>query len=380
MHVVVIFINIGGYHAARLQAAYLACQAKGWKITAIQVTDDTLEHAWGNFIGNISMPVETLLPVASKSYNTRKDTFSAAANKALRQCLNKLKPDIVFLPGWSFPVAREGLKWCHQYKAIPILMSESKEDDASRNWWREIIKSWIVKRYKAALVGGQCHKRYLIKLGMLTNAIFFGYDVVGNDAFHPDKIQSLPSPLEKPFFLAINRFIPKKNIFFLIFSYAAYRQAAGANAWDLVLCGDGQQRPQIEHKITELGLKDVVHLPGFLQQEELLPYFAHASCFIHASIQEQWGLVVNEAMAAGLPVLVSNRCGCFEDLAIEGVNGFSFDPENSQQLTDLMLKMSSGEINFKQMGQAALEHIEKFSPDYFARGLIQAVEYALAHS
>jgi glycosyltransferase involved in cell wall biosynthesis len=179
--------------------------------------------------------------------------------------------------------------------------------------------------------------------------------------------------------LAINRFVPKKNLLFLISSYAAYRQIAGNNAWDLVLSGDGQQRPQIEQLIAELGLSDVVHLPGFLQQNELLPYFVHASCFIHASIQEQWGLVVNEAMAAGLPVLVSNRCGCFEDLVIEGVNGFGFDPENSQQLTDLMLKVSSEKIDLAQKGNAALEHIQKFSPDYFAQGLMQAVEYALTH-
>jgi glycosyltransferase involved in cell wall biosynthesis len=228
-------------------------------------------------------------------------------------------------------------------------------------------------------VGGQPQKRYLMKLGMPADAIFLGYDVVGNDVFHPKKIKSFPRPLKQPYFLAINRFVPKKNLLFLISSYAAYRQAAGANAWDLVLSGDGQLRPQIEQQIAELGLKEVVQLPGFLQQDELLPYFAHANCFIHASIQEQWGLVVNEAMAAGLPVLVSNHCGCFEDLIIEGVNGFGFDPENSQQLTDLMIKVSSGNVDLEKMAQAALEHIQKFSPDYFAQGLMQSVKYALAH-
>jgi glycosyltransferase involved in cell wall biosynthesis len=379
MHIVVIFINIGGYHAARLQAAYSACQAQGWEMTAVQVTDDTLEHSWGNFLTNISVPVKTLLPVASNAYNIRKATFSSAAGKALIECLSQLKPDAVFLPGWSFSVAREGLKWCCQYKALPILMSESKEDDAPRNWWQETIKSWLIKRYKAALVGGQPHKRYLIKLGMPTEAIFLGYDVVDNDVFHPDTIKSLSSPLEKPYFLAINRFVRKKNLLFLISSYAAYRQVAGTDAWHLILSGDGQQRPQMEELIAELGLKDSVHLPGFLQQDALLPYFAHAKCFIHASIQEQWGLVVNEAMAASLPVLVSNRCGCFEDLVIEGVNGFGFDPENSQQLTNLMLKVSSGEVDLAKMGHAALEHIQKFCPDYFAQGLMQAVEYGLAH-
>jgi 1,2-diacylglycerol 3-alpha-glucosyltransferase len=147
----------------------------------------------------------------------------------------------------------------------------------------------------------------------------------------------------------------------------------------LIICGDGTLRPQIEQQVRELNLQDSIHLPGFLQENELLPYFAHASCFVHASTQEQWGLVVNEAMAAALPVLVSNCCGCYEDLIIEGVNGFGFDPHNSQQLTELMLKMSSGEIDLAVIGQATLEHIQNFSPEHFAQGLKQAIDYALAH-
>ncbi|NEO65818.1 MAG: glycosyltransferase, partial [Moorea sp. SIO4G2] len=92
-----------------------------------------------------------------------------------------------------------------------------------------------------------------------------------------------------------------------------------------------------------------------------------------------WGLVVNEAMAAGLPVLVSNRCGCFEDLVVEGINGFGFNPYDREQLTKLMFKVSSGEIDLDNISQAALQHIHKFSPEYFAQGLIKAVEYALAN-
>ncbi|HEY9833807.1 MAG TPA: glycosyltransferase family 4 protein, partial [Stenomitos sp.] len=297
----------------------------------------------------------------------------------LHSVLNQVEPDILAIAGYSYPSMLYALLWCICHRKPAILLSESKEDDAPRSEWKEIFKRWLVKRYKAALVGGQPHKRYLTKLGMAPDAIFYGYDVVGNDAFHPNKISIHSKLLDRPYFLTSNRFIPRKNLLLLLSSYAAYRQLAGSNSWDLVLCGDGEMRPQIEQYISELNLQAFVHLPGFLQQEELLPYFAHARCFIHASIQEQWGLVVNEAMAAGLPVLVSNRCGCFEDLVIEGVNGFGFDPENSQQLTDLMLKISSEEIDLAKMGNAALEHIRKFSPDYFAQGLMQAVEYALEH-
>lgn len=108
-----------------------------------------------------------------------------------------------------------------------------------------------------------------------------------------------------------------------------------------------------------------------------MPYFAHAKCFVHASIQEQWGLVVNEAMAAGLPILVSNRCGCYEDLIIEGVNGFGFDPENQEELTNLMIKMSSGDVYLETIGKAHLQHIEKYSSDYFAQGLNGAIKFAI---
>jgi glycosyltransferase involved in cell wall biosynthesis len=87
---------------------------------------------------------------------------------------------------------------------------------------------------------------------------------------------------------------------------------------------------------------------------------------------------VNEAMAAGLPVLVSNRCGCFEDLVIEGVNGFGFDPENANELASLMVKMSSDLTHLQSMGNAALDHIAQYSPDRFAQGLVGAVHRSLA--
>jgi 1,2-diacylglycerol 3-alpha-glucosyltransferase len=288
--------------------------------------------------------------------------------------LNQVQPDIVVINGYREPATISALLWSILHKKPVILLSATKEDDSSRRGWTEAIKSSILKGCKAALVGGKPQKRYLMKLGMSGDRIFEGYNVVGNDDFHPDKIKSLPSPYQKPYFLAINRFVAKKNLFHLISCYASYYQARKDTAWDLVLCGDGELFPAIKQKIAEFGLKDVVHLPGFLQQERLLPYFAHASCLIHASTQEQWGLVVNEAMAASLPVLVSKSCGCYEDLVIEGENGFGFDPYNSQQLIDLMLKISSGEVDLAKMSRSALKHIQKFSPDYFACGLTQAIQ------
>jgi glycosyltransferase involved in cell wall biosynthesis len=371
MAIAVIFANYGPYHIARLGAASHLSQAYSQSVIGIELARQEKEYPWHTTVN--------ALPFKLYSVTTEQpleEISSPTLCIQLWQLLNQLAPDAVAIAGYSRPPMLTALLWCRQRGKPAILMSDSTEYDFTRNPLKEIVKRSIVKRFDAALVGGKPHTRYLIKLGMVPEAIFPGYDVVGNDVFHPDKTHSLAPPLNTPYFLSINRFIPKKNLSFLISAYAQYREIAGNSTWDLVLCGDGELRSDIERQIQELNLQIRTHLPGFLQQNDLLPYFAHARCFIHASIQEQWGLVVNEAMAAGLPVLVSDRCGCFEDLVIDGVNGFGFDPENQEQLTNLMLKMSSGEVDLDAMGQAALDHIQKYSPDYFAQGLKQAIDYA----
>lgn len=372
-NIALIFTNYGPYHLARVSSFQKKCLTLGWLAFGIELARYEEEYPWETIRKDINFDIYSVI-----SEKAIEKTSSWQITKHLYSNLTASSPDIVVISGYARPAMLSALFWCLWHRKPTILLSATTEYDAPRSWWKERLKSLIVRQYKAALVGGKPQKRYLVNLGMASDAIFLGYNVVGNDTFDPDKIKSLVSPLDKPYFLAINRFIPKKNLTLLISAYAAYRQAVGENAWHLVLCGDGYLRSQLEQQIKNLSLNEFIHLPGFLQQDELLPYFAHASCFVHASTHEQWGLVVNEAMAAGLPVIVSNRCGCFEDLVIEGVNGFGFDPENSQELTSLMLKIGSEEIDCEKMGQAALKHIQKFSPEYFAQGLTQAVEYALA--
>jgi len=81
-------------------------------------------------------------------------------------------------------------------------------------------------------------------------------------------------------------------------------------------------------------------------------------------------------MASGLPVLVSEICGCANDLVQNGVNGFTFDPFDVEGLALLMLKMSSGQVDLEAMGAASRRIIDKWTPEVFARSLLQAIEAA----
>jgi 1,2-diacylglycerol 3-alpha-glucosyltransferase len=143
------------------------------------------------------------------------------------------------------------------------------------------------------------------------------------------------------------------------------------------LLGDGPLKSELNNLIALNGLQKHVHMPGFKQYHELPAFYALAKAFIHASTIEQWGLVVNEAMASALPVLVSNRCGCAQDLVSEGVNGFAFNPYDTQQMAKIMFRISDPQFPLADFGAASVRIVAEWSPARFASGLARAVEAAM---
>jgi glycosyltransferase involved in cell wall biosynthesis len=286
-----------------------------------------------------------------------------------------------------------------------VVMSESSRQDEPRTWWKEVIKRRVAGLYSAALVGGRRHVEYLAELGMPQERIFTGYDVVDNNYFgrtaeeirsHRPQV-SKKSALPENYFLASARFVEKKNLAKLIQAYAEYRQRSeviylrqgyggqgrrksevsdDTEAWDLVVLGDGPLKADLCHLISDRGLNEHVHLPGFKPYDELPVYYALANAFVHASTSEQWGLVVNEAIASGLPVIVSNRCGCAPEL-VDG-NGFTFDPTNEDDLaTRLLETASSSDQERKRIGENSYRIAANFAPERFGEGLERATSVAL---
>jgi glycosyltransferase involved in cell wall biosynthesis len=272
-------------------------------------------------------------------------------------------------------------------KRPAILMSDSTADDCRRTFLGERIKSAVVRLYSSALVGGSRHRTYACSLGMPEDRIFLGYDAVDNGYFEEgakaarsnsaDAERALGIPAG-PYFLASSRFIEKKNLFGLLDAFARYRARVPVRGWSMVILGDGELRASLEARRAELNLVPDVHFPGFKQYDQLPMWYGRSSCFVHASTTEQWGLVVNEAMAAGLPVLVSRRCGCVPDLVEEGVNGFSYDPHDTESLAQLMFSIAHGDADREAMGRASQRIIANWGPERFASGLVQAVQAALA--
>jgi 1,2-diacylglycerol 3-alpha-glucosyltransferase len=390
----VVFHHIGPYHHARLNAAADRLSVTGFEWSAKGY------DAWGTAVVPARYNKISLFPEATDRYPGRDER-----RRAFWSALNQLKPDIVAVNGWNNFGSLAAANCCVDRGVPLVVMSESARDDEPRTWWKESIKRRMVGVYSAALVGGQRHVDYLVELGMPRERIFTGYDVVDGDYFRQkaEEIRSQTSSgsakpaadrvirkkygLPQNYFLASARFIEKKNLPTLISAYAEYRDRSqragvtdpgykGSAPWNLVLLGHGPLHSTLNTQLTALNLHAHVYLPGFKQYDELPIYYALASAFVHASMTEQWGLVVNEAIASGLPVIVSERCGCAPELVKD--NGFKFDPTNQDELAARLLQMATlSDDERRRLSDASYRIAADFSSDRFGQGLEQAARIAI---
>ena len=379
--VAVCFTNFGPYHLARLGALSDRLERSGHRLLAIEVAGQERRYPWSRESGPRSFDRTTLFE--GRALET---IPSAACARAMDRLLDVERPDALGIVGYSRPESMAALRWAIKHDRPTVLMSESQEIDHPRAWWKEAVKRGRVRKFSSALVGGPRHRDYLVKLGMGRRKIALGYNAVDHDSFarraeaarrRPKESFGLP---ERPYFLAINRFVPEKNLRRLVEAFARYRDDAPTGlAWDLVLCGDGPEAEAVDRAILAGGLADSIHRPGFLQADELAPWLAHASAFVHPSLMEPWGLVVNEAAASGLPLLVSDRAGCVETMVPQpsGTTGRRFDPRDLAEMTAALAWISGlGEPELRSMGRRAAEVAEPWGPRRFAEGTIEALGLA----
>ena len=381
MRVAVLFLRFGPYHVARLEAAGREIAADGGELAGIEVARTSQTYAWGPVAGGRHFCRLTLFEGRVYEDIAKRETHAAVA-----AALAAFRPDVVVLPGWSASESCAALSWAMRAGVPTVMMSESARADAPRYSWSEAVKRRLLGCCSAALVGGRRHVDYLVELGMPRDRVFLGYDVVDNDYFRSGAAtaRSQADALRRRFrlparyFLTSSRFIEKKNLSRLLSAFASYRAQAGTGAWDLVLCGSGELHHALEAQVESLGIGASVHFSGFVQYEDLPVYYGLASAFVHVSTIEQWGLVVNEAAASGLPVLVSERCGCVTELVVDGRNGWLLDPLNEEGMVRAMLEVGADLSRAAGMGRESQAIVSAFSPRRFGEGLASAVTSALA--
>lgn len=238
-----------------------------------------------------------------------------------------------------------------------FVIQDTKFDDRTRHLWREALKRILYWPYHGAIAASPRSADYVRFLGVDPGKIRLNCYTTSIERVRADAGVE-PAPRGTPYgernFICVARLIPKKNHATLIAAFALYA-ARAARPRRLILCGSGPCEADIRSQIADLGLGDLIELKGNVGAVEVARELGAALCLLLPSIEEQYGIVVIEAQAMGLPVILSDSCGARDVQVRSGVNGFVVEPDNVKGLAYFMQCLGEDEALWRRMSQEAIE-------------------------
>lgn len=286
------------------------------------------------------------------------------------------KPDVIISDGffqWTY--AALYLRW---FLKIPHVMCYERTYHTERNagTCRQLYRKLAMTAIDAIVANGSLTGEYLQTLGFNRDNITYGH-MVADVRGMMDKccdvdgctISQLKASLglNRTVFMYVGQIIPRKGIQELLKAW----QRANIEDSSLVLVGDGSQRAELER----MGVHNVVFV-GSIDYDALTPYYAIADCFIIPTLEDNWSLVVPEAMACGLPIACSCYNGCYPEL-VKPENGWVFDPLNLDSTVDTLQQVAAKRSELKAMGNASRQIVSHYTPETAAQSIWDACQIAI---
>jgi glycosyltransferase involved in cell wall biosynthesis len=270
----------------------------------------------------------------------------------------------------------------------PILVREEQTLLHRRAYWKQTAKKiglgQLFRRAYGLYIGTQ-NRRWFEHYGIPDERLFFTPYCVDNDHFQAAAAHLAPTrhSLKQefgiddhagPVILTVARLIPKKQPLFLL---EAFRRVRQHHPCTLVIVGSGELENEIRTFIQDKAVPNVI-LTGFLNQSKVPRAYSCADIFVLASAyDETWGLVTNEAMNFGLPVVLSDKVGCGVDLVRPGENGFIVSATDPQPLADRLAELVADPHLRNRLGTQSRSIIDAWNYDVTAKGVLDAVASAV---
>ena len=274
------------------------------------------------------------------------DLLNIRINTGVIAKLNPIKHKIdqVIITGWDQPICLIICLWAKKNKIRVTLRAGSTlmEKSLLRTITMPYVK-WFVKLFDNYISYGTSSSNYLVSLGAQRKKILNYYNTVDVKYFMSKSKNDRKYLLKKNnikndefVILSNGRFVRRKQFYFLIKVFKKFNKIYPKSK--LIIVGDGPELKKCKSLAGNL-LNKKIYLPGFIQHDELPDYYYISNLFVLSSSTEVWGLVVNEAMSCGLPVLTSNTAGCVADLIVEGKTGYIFNPNSQEELLSNLVRM-----------------------------------------
>ncbi|MEO7117259.1 MAG: glycosyltransferase family 4 protein [Caldimonas sp.] len=290
--------------------------------------------------------------------------FKGIDNPFLIESIEKWNADAVLVYGWSFKSHLKVLRYFHG--KIPVFFRGDSTLIGRRNNLKNIFKTaflkWVYSHVDKALYVGTRNKDYFLEFGMKHDQLVFCPHAIDNTRFmvnngYSEKAAEWKSALNVRLlatgFLYAGKLDDNKNVRLLLETFI---KVPGDNY--LIIAGNGILENEFKNSFSSY--QNIYFLP--FQNQEMMPVlYRMADIFVLPSKSETWGLGINEAMACGRVVLVSDSCGAAKDLVREGVNGYTFQSGNGEDLSRKMLMLTQQKNDLKKMEESSLTIIKEWN-------------------
>lgn len=338
-------------------------------------TDRVDKELEGNAIGLLK---EKIISIGRKSEFANLGV-SIPFPKGLYKLIKSVDADVIIAEGFFQFTPWALLYAVLHHKLFLIAYERTAHTERNCPLWRRLYRKFINLFVDGYVVNGALTKEYLISQGVKSNVIFTGamcadskelagkvasLSVVGRLELKKSIFKTIPSGVS---FVFVGRMIPRKGVANLLQGWKHHIETFPDDR--LLLVGDG---PLLEEFKQIQGLKDTVVFAGGIDYSEIYKYYAASDVFVIPTLEDNWSLVVPEAMACGLPIACSIYNGCYPELVHVGENGVVFDPMDENSVLKALSYFHL--VDIKAQGRRSIEIESDYNPAKTALNIFYAVE------
>ena len=294
-----------------------------------------------------------------------------------QDCVKQLEQyDLVICYDPFTPTARKLERQCIARK-VPYIINADGVLNIATNFVKKIVKTYYVKHATKCFAGSESAERYFKYYGARESNIARHYftslysSEIEKRPVSKEEKQSLKEELgfsQYPLFIAVGQFIHRKGFDILLNAWAKVNGDC-----QLVIIGGGSERTNYEKIIRDLDIKNV-SIRNYYPHDELMRFFKASDYLIMPTREDVWGLVVNEAMSVGLPIISSNKCVSANELVKDGVNGYIYDVDDVDGLAKIVNELLEDDLEYDRMSQAALDAISTYTYENIIADHLDVIE------
>jgi len=307
--------------------------------------------------------------------------FHPGLMKAIKKC----EPDVLIGDGFfKWTLAALLYRIIH---GVPLVVCYERTAHTERyaQWYRVAYRKFVMRWIDALCCNGRLCGEYVRSLGFPAERIAYGHMVADTKTLSEKAVgisQKKKDTIRQKFnikglcFLFVGRMVKGKGVHHLLESWSKFEHARPAQG-TLLIVGEGQEVENLQNQAKSLNLNSVRFL-GAVDYDQIADYYATADVFVIPTLEDNWSLVVPEAMACGLPILCSEYNGCWPELVHNGENGWVFDPLNIEETVQGLRLCMENADHLREMGERSRLIVSNYTPEKAADSILRACRIAEA--